>query len=154
TGNPHQEGLRFQVNLELANGQVIAMQMVDDSGTIDFTKLPAEGGFQVSASAPGYETVRISVQVFKGVSITPAVLFIKKSAAEGDAPKTAVPPVVDIATLKEGFPQKAIQDFDKAASEKNTNQAIKLLEEAVQLAPGFYMAHNSLGLAYQRAKRY
>jgi cytochrome c-type biogenesis protein CcmH/NrfG len=153
TGNPHQDGLYFQVSLELANNQVIATQMVDDVGTIVFTNLPA-GGYQVSASGPGFETVRISVQIFKGVSITPVTLSIKKSGAAGDAPKTAFPPVVDIATLKEGFPQKAIQDFDKAASEKNSSQAIKLLEEAVQLAPGFYMANNSLGLAYQRAKRY
>src|SRR5207249_6114194 len=69
----------------------------------------------------------------------------------------ADPDIVDISQMKEALPKKAVQDYEKALEEKKkgqTERATRLLEEAVQLAPNFYHAHNNLGLLYQGAKRY
>src|SRR5204862_6336026 len=101
----------------------------------------AEGAYMLTVSAPGYEPSRQTVQVYTGVPITTAAIFVTKSKS-GDGVKPALAPasdVPDITTMKDGFPPKAVQDFDKAMEEKNNGQtakAIKLLEEAVQLAPG------------------
>ena len=62
-----------------------------------------------------------------------------------------------ISHLKERFPKKAVQNYERAIDEKKKGQidkAIKLLEEAVELAPAFYHAHNNLGILYQMEKRY
>src|SRR5262249_25144403 len=61
-----------------------------------------------------------------------------------------------VTQLKENFPKKAVQDYEKATDETKKGHdanAIKLLEEAVQLAPKFYRAHLDLGLLYQKGKR-
>jgi tetratricopeptide (TPR) repeat protein len=49
-----------------------------------------------------------------------------------------------------------VQNFEKAIEEKakgRTENAVKLLEEAIQLAPNFFHAHNNLGLLYQSMQR-
>src|SRR5206468_2683162 len=64
------------------------------------------------------------------------------------------PDIVDISQMKESFPKKAVQDVEKALEERKKGQiekATKLLEEAIQLAPNFYHAHNNLGQLYQVA---
>jgi tetratricopeptide (TPR) repeat protein len=69
----------------------------------------------------------------------------------------ADPNIVDVSQMKENFPKKATQNFEKALEEQKKGQnerAILLLEEAVEIAPTFYRAHNSLGLLYQDIKRF
>src|SRR5205807_7416179 len=67
------------------------------------------------------------------------------------------PDVVDITQMKENLPKKAVQDYDKALDERKKGKlesAIKLLQDAIHLAPNFYNAHNSLGVLYQSLKQY
>ena len=67
------------------------------------------------------------------------------------------PDVVDVSQMKENLPKKAVQDYEKAVEEKQKGRiesAIKLLEDAIHLAPSFFHAHNNLGILYQSLKRY
>ena len=59
--------------------------------------------------------------------------------------------------MKENFPKKAVQDYEKALEEKQKGRlesAVKLLEDALKLAPTFFHARNNLGILYQALKRY
>jgi tetratricopeptide (TPR) repeat protein len=109
----------------------------------------------------GYEPVRQSVELFNafgnnGITIflsKPAVVFRDRPAAI-DA---ADPDIVDVSQMKENFPKKALQSFEKAVEEKSKGRfesAVKLLQEAVKLAPNFFHAHNNLGIVYHALKRY
>src|SRR5439155_9970994 len=69
----------------------------------------------------------------------------------------ADPDVVDISQMKENLPKKAVQNYEKAIDEKQKGKldsAVKLLEEAILIAPNFFHAHNNLGIIYQSLKRY
>jgi tetratricopeptide (TPR) repeat protein len=87
-------------------------------------------------------------------------IFLNRAAPERpklSATDAADPDIVDVSQMKENFPRKAIQNFEKALEEKKKGQnakAIQLLEETVQLAPTFFHARNNLGMLYQGAKRY
>src|SRR6185503_9675028 len=82
-------------------------------------------------------------------------VFLNKPAVEfRDRPTgldAADPDVVDVGQMKENFPKKAVQNYEKALEEKSKGRnesAVKLLEEAVQIAPSFFHAHNNLGILY------
>src|SRR5207253_2587978 len=69
----------------------------------------------------------------------------------------ADPDVVDISQMKENLTKKAVQNYEKAIDEKQKGKldsAVKLLEEAILIAPNFFHAHNNLGILYQSLKRY
>jgi superkiller protein 3 len=65
--------------------------------------------------------------------------------------------IVDTSEMIERFPKKAVEAYKKGLENKKKNkndQAIKQFEQAIRIAPGFYPAHNELGLAYKQAGRF
>ena len=110
----------------------------------------------------GFEPVRQLVEVFgTGGGVTNVNVFLERMVGGARGPSKAIdaadPDIIDVTQLKENFPKKAVQNYDKASDEAKKGReanAIKLLEEAVQIAPTFFRAHFDLGLLYQKARRF
>lgn len=65
--------------------------------------------------------------------------------------------VVDVAEMTGNYPRKAVQEYEQALEDARKGDrvsALARLEEVVMLAPEYYAAHNSLGVLYQKMKRY
>jgi cytochrome c-type biogenesis protein CcmH/NrfG len=149
--------LRVEVRLESGATQVIFTAFTDSGGNFEFRNL-APGPYYISVNAEGYEPFRQSVASFGGNSLTivlsKPVAIIKERPTGLDADDRDI---VDISQMKENLPKKAVQDYEKAILEKQKGKiesAMKLLEDAIRIAPNFFHAHNNLGLIYLLQKRY
>ncbi|MBI4474619.1 MAG: tetratricopeptide repeat protein [Acidobacteria bacterium] len=160
TGSSRDGDARIEVKLERTTMQVIQMAYTDAVGNFEFRSL-GPGMYWVVVNLDGFEPVRQSVELYPNMSVGNANIFLNRLAPALRPKLTGVdaadPDVVDVSQMKENFPRKATQNFERALEEKKkgqTEKAIQLLEEAVQIAPAFYHAHNNLGVLYQSAKRY
>jgi len=151
---------RIEVKLEKSALQVIQTTYTDASGNFDFRNL-APGAYYVSVTLEGYEPVHQLVEIFNTFGNSSVTVFLNKPAVEFRERLTGLdaadPDVVDISQMKENFPKKAIQNYEKALEERQKGRfesAIKLLEDAIKLAPTFFHARNNLGILYQMLKRY
>jgi tetratricopeptide (TPR) repeat protein len=158
--NRHDFDQRIEVRLEKSALQVIQTTYTDSSGNFDFRNL-APGAYYVAITLEGYEPVHQLVEIFNTFGNTSVTVFLNKPAIEvRERPSgfdAADPDVVDISQMRENFPKKAVQDYEKALDEKQKGRlesAVKLLQEAVELAPTFFHAHNNLGIIFQLLKRY
>jgi tetratricopeptide (TPR) repeat protein len=158
--NQHDSDQRIEVRLEKSALQVIQTTYTDASGNFDFRNLAA-GAYYVSITLEGYEPVRQLVEIYNTFGNASVTIFMNRPAVELRERPTGVdaadPDVVDINQMKENFPKKAVQNYEKAIEEKQKGRlesAVKLLQEAVQLAPNFFHAHNNLGIIFQSLKRY
>ena len=151
---------RIEVRLEKSALQVIQTTYSDAAGNFDFRNL-TPGSYYISVTLEGYEPVHQMVEIFNSFGNSSVTVFLTKPAIELRERLTGLdaadPDVVDVSQMKESLPKKAVQDYEKAIDEKQKGKiesAIKLLEEAVRLAPAFFHAHNNLGILYQTSKRY
>jgi Flp pilus assembly protein TadD len=151
---------RIEVRLERSTTQVIQTTYTDSAGGFEFRGL-APGSYYISVTLEGYEPVHQQVEVFNSFGNAGLTIFLTRSAADTRARLTGLdaedPDVIDISQMKENLPKKAVQDYEKALDEKKKGKlesAVKLLEEAIRVAPNFYRAHNNLGIIYQSLKRY
>jgi len=158
--NQHEFDQRLEVRLEKSAMQVIQTTYTDASGNFDFRNL-SPGAYYVSITLEGYEPVRQLVEIFNTFGSASVTIFLNKPAVElrerAAGLDAADPDVVDINQMKENFPKRAVQNYEKAIDEKRKGRldsAVKLLEEAIQLAPNFFHAHNNLGIIFQSMKRY
>jgi predicted Zn-dependent protease len=149
--------LHIEVRLENSTTQVLFTTYTDTAGNFEFRNLAA-GPYFVSVSVEGYETVRQSVSGFAGSSVT---IVLSKPAVTIKGQPTGLDAddrdIVDISQMRDSLPKKAVQDYEKAIQEKQRGKiesAMKLLEEAIRIAPNFFHAHNNLGLLYLFQKRY
>jgi tetratricopeptide (TPR) repeat protein len=151
----------IEVRLERSLGGLIGTAYTDSIGSFEFRNIQP-GSYFLNVNAFGYEPVRQAVEVFSSVGggVAAITIFLNKIGADrtpGNALDAADPDVIDVSQMKERFPKKAVQNFEKAVEEEKKGQpakAIKLLEETIKLAPTFFQAHSSLGHLYQTMKRY
>src|SRR5262245_34741579 len=176
--NQHDLDQRIEVRLEKSALQVIQTTYTDASGNFDFRNL-SPGAYYVSVNLEGYEPVRQLVEIYNTFGNSSVTVFLNKPSVEFRERPTGIdaadPDVVDINQMKENFPKKAVKNYEKAIkykknipkkyvqnNEKANNKkkkgklesAVKLLQEAVELAPNFFHAHNNLGIIFQSLKRY
>jgi len=151
---------RIEVRLEGSTQQMINSVYTDSIGNFEFRNVQP-GSYYVAINGDGFQPTRQMVDVFgNGGGITTVTVFLERLADAKTAAKgvdAADPDIIDITQLKENFPKKAVQNYDKATDEVKKGHdanAIKLLEEAVQIAPKFFRAHIDLGLLYQKAKQF
>ena len=152
----------IEVRLERSLGGLIGTTYTDSIGSFEFRNIQP-GSYFLNVNAFGYEPVHQSVEVFSSVGggVAAVTIFLNKIGADRPTPANALdaadPDVIDVSQMKERFPKKAVQNFEKAVDEERKGQpakAIKLLEETIRLAPNFFQAHSSLGHLYQVMKRY
>ncbi|HYR45223.1 MAG TPA: carboxypeptidase regulatory-like domain-containing protein, partial [Terriglobia bacterium] len=151
---------RIEVKLEKSTMQPIQTTYTDSAGGFEFRNL-APGSYYISITLEGYEAVRQQVEVMNSFGNASVTIFLNKPAVDTRSRSTGLDAedrdVIDISQMKENLPKKAVQDYEKALDEKKKGKiesAIKLLQEAIRVAPNFYHAHNNLGLLYQSLKRY
>jgi len=147
----------IEVKLEKSILQVIQTTYTDSSGNFDFRGL-SPGSYYVSINVEGFEPVHQLVEIFNSSTVT---VFLNKPAIEIKERPTGLdaadPDIVDVTQMKDNFPKKAVQNYEKALDERQRGRlesAVKLLEEAIQLAPTFFHAHNNLGIVYEALKRF
>jgi len=150
---------RIEVRLERSAGQTALITFTDAAGNFDFRNLSI-GTYAVVVDLEGYEPVRQSVEVINSLGASSMTIFlskpnvIKQRSTGLDADD---PDVIDVSQMKENLPKKAVQDYEKAVEEKQKGRlesAVKLLEDAIRVAPNFFHAHNNLGSLYLSSKRY
>ena len=127
--------------------ETVSTLYTDSQGNFEFRNL-ASGNYQleVEANRQKYEVKTESVTVFKG---TPSVVNI--ALKEKESPDSTSAKTVSIAELDRNIPSNARKEFDRATkliSEGNTAAAIVHLQKAVELYPGYVMAHNDLGTQF------
>jgi tetratricopeptide (TPR) repeat protein len=151
---------RVEVRLEKSALQVIQTTYTDSIGNFDFRSVPP-GAYVISITLDDYEPVRQTVEVFSGLGNALITIVLSKPAFDTRPRTTGLdaddPDTVDISQMKDALPKRAVQDYEKALEEKQKGRvesAVKLLEEAIQVAPNFFHAHNNLGILYQSLKRY
>ena len=158
--NQHDFDDRVEVRLEKSSAQPIQTTYTDTSGNFEFHNL-APGAYYIGVTKEGFEPVHQIVEIFNNFNNYSVTIFLSKPTVEfRDKPAgvdAADPDIVDLNQMKENFPKKAVQDYEKALDEKQKGKlesAVKLLEEAIQIAPTFFHAHNNLGIVYQMLKRF
>jgi Flp pilus assembly protein TadD len=158
--NQHDFDERIEVRLEKSSAQAIQTTYTDTSGNFEFHNL-APGAYYIGVTKEGFEPVHQVVEIFNNFNSYSVTVFLSKPTVEfRDRPAgvdAADPDIVDLNQMKENFPKKAVQDYEKALDEKQKGKlesAVKLLEEAIQIAPTFFHAHNNLGIVYQMLKRF
>ncbi len=158
--NQRDSDQRIEVKLEKSALQVIQTTYTDSSGNFDFRNL-APGAYYISVMLEGFEPVHQLVEIFNTFGNSSVTIFLNKPAVQiRERPtglEAADPDIVDISQMRENFPKKAVQDYEKALDEKQKGRlesAVKLLQDAILLAPNFFHAHNNLGIIYQALKRY
>jgi tetratricopeptide (TPR) repeat protein len=156
--NRHDPDLRIEVRLESSSTQVITRTFADSAGNFEFGGLPA-GSYNLSIDLEGYDPVRETANTFGNSSLT--IVLSKMDAAPPKERPAGLDAddrdIVDVSQMRESLPKKAVQDYEKAIEEKRKGRiesALKLLEDAVRIAPNFFHAHNNLGLLYMSANRY
>ena len=159
---PNQSGMeeRLEVRLEKSALQVIQTTYTDSSGNFDFRNL-GPGSYYIAVTLDGFDPVHQLVEIFNNFGTTSVTILMNRPAVEfKERPSgldAADPDVVDVNQMKENFPKKAVQNYEKALEERrkgHLENAVKLLEEAIEIAPSFFHAHNNLGILYQSLKRY
>lgn len=157
---PHGNDQRIEVRLEKSGMQLVTTTYTDGAGNFEFRNIQS-GQYWVVVNLEGYEEIRQNVEVYSATGRVATVsLFlnklptVRKQLTGLDA---ADPDVIDITQMKERFPKKAVQEYERALDDRKRgqdSQATKRLEEATRLAPDFYHAHNNLGVLYQKSNRY
>jgi tetratricopeptide (TPR) repeat protein len=151
---------RIEVRLEKTTAQLLMTTYTDAAGNFEFRNL-TPGSYYVSVELEGYEPVRQSADVFNNLGSNSITIFLSKPAVVVKERPTGLdaddPDIVDVSQMKENLPKKAVQDYEKAIDEKQKGRiesAVKLLEDAIRIAPNFFHAHNNLGMLYLSAKRF
>jgi Tfp pilus assembly protein PilF len=134
----------------LANGvRPIGTTYTDLSGHFTFAAVP-RGSYTIHIEIDGFQDVNQVVENDFGEANV-IVSLVRKRAVD-----TTGAQIVNIAEFKELYPKKAVSNFEKGTDllkKKSTDKAIEYLQQAVELAPTFYEAHNQLGIAYRAAGR-
>jgi tetratricopeptide (TPR) repeat protein len=155
----HGAGDHIEVRLEKESLQIVQTGYTDGSGSFEFRNLSA-GTYYISVNMDGYQPVHQQVDVNSFGAVSVSVFLTRASTDNASAARgldAEDQDVVDVSQMKENFPKKAVQDYEKALDEKKKGKleaAIMLLEDAIHVAPNFYHAHNNLGMLYQSQKRY
>ena len=151
---------RIEVRLERAGQQLIDTVFSDGVGNFMFRNIIPDA-YYVAIEVDGYEPVRERVELSSSFTrVATLTIFLESKTVvtrtegggfEGD------PKVVDVNELRTDYPDKAVEEYEKALKDVekgNAKKAVERLEKAVKLAPDFYQAQNNLGVQYKALERY
>ena len=157
---PHPPDVRLEVRLERAGRQLVDTVFSDSVGNFMFRNLVPDV-YHITIEVEGFEPVRERVELSRSFQrVANVTIFLDSKTVirrtveggfEGD------PKVVDINELRRDYPDKAVEEYEKALKDVekgNAKKAVDRLEKAVKLAPDFYQAQNNLGVQYRALGRY
>lgn len=144
---------RLLVSLEL-HGATIDSVFTDSQGTFGFHGL-APNSYSIVFDDEHYERFQkelvIDATMMAPTVIAQIALIPKKLTQSAAKPTGANPAITDVREYAARFPKAAVKEFEKGLrsdSRANTDDAIRHYQKTLQLAPGFYEAHNNLGSDY------
>jgi tetratricopeptide (TPR) repeat protein len=144
---------RCPVNL-MTGAQTVATSYADAAGNFVFENVPP-GSYTIHVEVAGYEEIDQQVDVSSfGFQANNIILLSPKARTSDDGAGDSN--VVHISEFSDRYPKKAVESFKKGLQEKSkgkNDEAIKYFQEAVKIAPGFYQAHNELGVMYRQVGR-
>src|SRR6266851_249933 len=144
---------RLRVTLE-AHGMVVGDSYSDSEGSFSFIDL-LPNVYTVVIEAERYQPVRLMVVINPSTAQTNIVRVILRPAfterrnSVPNRPSGMNPDIVDVAELAKKFPAAVIKEFEegmKAEQHGEMYAAVVHYQAAIQQAPDFYPAHNSLGI--------
>jgi tetratricopeptide (TPR) repeat protein len=121
--------------------------VTDLGGHFNFNNVQRGNVYSIRVAIDGFETVDQPVRE----SDFGHEMFISVNLVHRPRASSGGGAVVNVSEFLERYPKKAVSYFEKGSeflSKKKTDEAVKSLRNAVELAPTFYEAHNQLGLAY------
>jgi tetratricopeptide (TPR) repeat protein len=148
---------RLQVSL-LLHGAMTNMTYCDAEGGFSFHNLPP-GPYTVVIEARGFAPLREAVNVDPAISSTNFVRLVLHPAANErtnrapEGPPGANRDLVDVRDFAKKFPPGVLKEFDagrKADDRGDAAAAMAHYEAVLRLEPGFYPAHNNLGILYMK----
>jgi Tfp pilus assembly protein PilF len=144
---------RLRVSLE-AHRSVADVTYCDSEGRFGFNHL-LPNSYEVVIEAEGYQPVRLTV-VVNPITIPTNIVHVvlrpkpdEKSRGARDGASGGNPDSVDVAELAKKFPAAVMKEFEagmKSEQHHEMDAAVRHYQAAVQQAPDFYPAHNSLGV--------
>jgi Flp pilus assembly protein TadD len=142
-----------RITLIAPTGQPVGMAFADSSGNFTFDNVPP-GSYRIYVEIDGYEKIEQQVDLMDGFAGAPATVIISpKRTAPRDS---GAPGTIDASEFLTGYPKKAINLYKKGLDSRKKGkgeEAIKYFEQAIEIAPNFYAAHNDLGMAYRQTGR-
>jgi tetratricopeptide (TPR) repeat protein len=136
-----------EINLERSYGVQVRQAYTDLICNFQFHDV-GPGAYYLHVAVPGYVEVRQPVRIVDRGVISRVTLFMNR-ATDYQPPSSDF--IVDASEILAQYPKAAVRHYQKSVEhreEGKSEQAILELEEAVELAPDFYAAHNDLGSLY------
>jgi Flp pilus assembly protein TadD len=135
-------------------GQPLAVTFADSAGNFTFENVEP-GAYRVSVDIDGFERIDQPVNFMDGFggSAATVVVVSPKRVAPKDSGGGGT---IDASEFLTGYPKKAVNLYKKGVESKGKGKAdesIKYFEQAIDIAPNFYAAHNQLGMVYRQAGR-
>ncbi len=159
---PRQPDGIIEVRLEGQGSERIGFAYTDGSGRFAFRNVQLDFGrvYYVVVEADGFQPYRERLDRHIDLRFGGRVMIVLNPAppptVRGD-PGGSSAYVVDLRTLAANIPDEAIEEYEKAIEESadgNSERSIEHLVRALELAPDYAEAHNSLGAQYSLAARY
>lgn len=138
----------------LANGvRPVSTTYLDFGGHFTFRGV-APGSYTIHMEINGFEDVNQPVDARDGLGLGGQVTITL--VRKGSRSQAGGGNIVDVTEFLDTYPKKAVDAFSKGLEyrkQKNNEEAMKAFEAAIHIAPGFYQAHNQLGLVYKQVGR-
>ena len=143
--------LQCQVTLLASGVRPVQTTFVDLGGRFTFNNVPA-GFYTIRVEIQGFEAVNQQIETRDGVSeVNVLVPLVRKPPSTSQNSN-----VVDVSEFLGRYPKKAVSYFEKgnqSLKKKKTEEAMRYFQNAVELAPNFYEAHNQLAITYREVGR-
>ncbi len=141
------------ITLLASGGRPVATAYSDTSGHFAFQGVPA-GSYIIHLEIEGFEEINQPIDVNGDTGFQNNVLITVASRTSRAKPTGTG--IVNVSELLDGYPKKAAEAFKKGLEYRKQDkdeQAMKSFETAIHIAPGFYQAHNELGVFYKKVGR-
>ena len=155
----------IEVRLEGPGAVVFSRVYTDGAGNFVFDNARPTLSLYIAVEVDGFKPLRemVDTALFSpSIQNLPTILVLERSNTDDpgdrdDQRDRIDPNTVDLRQLQGDIPEKAFEEFRKAADDSrngDNEKAAERLEAAVELAPHYYEAHNALGVEYTRLGRY
>ncbi len=143
----------IRVDLQLGDFQTVATAYTDSACAFRFPKV-SPGSYNIHVNIDGYQEARFDANVDRvGSSGLLNVLMTTAPGRVANGQRRVVTSdKVDVTEILDRYPGKAVSLYNKAIANRKkgrNDDAIAQLADAIKIAPDFYQAHNTLGLAYR-----
>jgi Flp pilus assembly protein TadD len=147
------------VRLEGQSAEPVAYVSSAEDGEFDFPvlKLDINQLYYIVVKIEGFKPVRETLNIGRETVFSPRITIFLEPEVADSAGDTKAGAVVNVKQLTSKIPDKAIDEYKKArkdSAEGNYTRAGEHLEHALQLAPDYYEAQNSLGVQYMLTQRF